>query len=74
MTHARQRLGKHVPKVTLSTTEGRLKAAIVKSTTKQRLTKAQLPWNYTRFRHNAYMNNSRGTLEGREFYPVLPKL
>jgi hypothetical protein len=31
MTSARQQLGKHVPEVMLSTTEGRLKAGIVKS-------------------------------------------
>jgi hypothetical protein len=31
MTPAMQQLGKHVPKVTLSTMEGRLKAGIVKS-------------------------------------------
>jgi hypothetical protein len=31
MTPARQRIGKHVPEVTLSTTEGHLKAGIVKS-------------------------------------------
>jgi F0F1-type ATP synthase epsilon subunit len=31
MTPARQRLDKHVPEVTLPTTEGRLKAGIVES-------------------------------------------
>jgi hypothetical protein len=78
MAPARQRLGKHVPGVTLPTTERRLKAGIVKSEqtsiTRQQLAGARLPWNYIRFRYNAYMKNSSRTLEGDDFYPVLPKL
>jgi hypothetical protein len=35
MTPAKQRLGKHVPEVTLSTREGRLKAGIVNSIARQ---------------------------------------
>jgi hypothetical protein len=44
------------------------------SITRQRFARARLPWNYTRFRHNAYTKNSSGAIEGRDFYPVLPKL
>jgi hypothetical protein len=78
MTPARQRLGKHFPEVTLSSTEARLKAGIVKSEetsfARHRLVSARLPLNYTRFRHNACMSNSSGTLRGGDFYPVLPRL
>jgi hypothetical protein len=78
MTHARERLGKHIPEVTLLTTEGRLKAGIVKSEKKcspsQRLARARLPWNYKRFGYNTYMNNSSGTLEGGELYQIRAKL
>jgi hypothetical protein len=78
MSHARQRLGKHVPEVRLSTREGHLKAGIVNSEwtsiVRQRFAIAWLPRNYTRFQHNAYMNESNGTLEGGDFHPVLPKL
>jgi hypothetical protein len=78
MTSARQRHGKHIPEVTLSTTEGSLKVGILKSeqtfSAGQRLARARLSWDYTRLRHNAYMNNSIGTLEGGDFYPVLPML
>jgi hypothetical protein len=74
MTPAMQRLVKHVPEITLSTTEAPFKAGIVNSIVRQRLARTRLPWNYARFRHKAYMNSSSGTLGGGEFYPVLPKL
>jgi hypothetical protein len=78
MAPARQRLGKHFPEATLSPTEGRLKAGTVKSeqtsTARQQLASARFPRDYTRFRHNAYMNNSNGTIEGADFYPVIPML
>jgi hypothetical protein len=77
MTPARQQLNKHIPEVTLPTKEGRLKARIVTSEytsiSRQRLVSSRLPRNYTHFWHNSYLNNSSGTLEGGEFYPVLPK-
>jgi hypothetical protein len=108
MTLAGQRLGKHVPEVTMLTERHlellgfrilsivriliitrkkkkerrknkhlHLKARIFKleqtSSAWQRLARARLPWNYTRFQHNAYLNNSSGTLEGGDFYLVLPK-
>jgi hypothetical protein len=78
MTRARQWLGKHVPEVTLSTTEESLKSGIVESEwtyiAGQRIVNARLSRNYTRFRHIAYLNNSNETLEGGDFCPVLPKL
>jgi hypothetical protein len=33
-----------------------------------------LPWYYRRIWHNVDMNSRTGTLEGSDFYTVLPKL
>jgi hypothetical protein len=78
MTPARQRLGKHVPEITLPTTEGRLKAGVWSQNKRPLLGNGLLTHVCHRIntlsRHNTYMNNSSGTLEGRDFYLVLLKL
>jgi hypothetical protein len=71
MTPARQRLDKHPLEVMLSTTEGRLKAGLVKSDVH---CQSAVAMELTRFRHIVYVSNSSGTLEGGGFYPVLLKL